>query len=224
MIPGSTHPAFDAPVEPGVDEARRWLVDELAKPEYQAARPTWFDQASQAVRDWFAGLFAGGGAGVDGVLPLIGLVLAIAAIAVAVIVFGLPRLNRRARTASDLFGDSDERSAAAIRQAAASAAASGDWALASIERFRAIARSASDRTLVSLHPGTTADDFARRAATPFPDSRQRLVEAARVFDAVRYLGASGSQADYEALTALDAELSAAKPATAEPVAAGVLPS
>ena len=209
MIPGAAQPAFDAPVEPGVEEARRWLVDELAHPAYQAARPTWFDQLSKAVADWIGGLFAGGG-GSGGLLPVIAVIAIAVLITVAVIVFGLPRLNRRARSSSTLFGDEDARSATEMRRAAEAAAAAGDWATAIIERFRAIARTASDRTLVSVHPGTTADDFARRAASAFPFAGSRLSDAARAFDAVRYLGAGGSSDAYEAVTALDHELSEAK--------------
>lgn len=206
---------FDVPVDPSAEEARRLLLDELAKPEYQAARPTWFDQLSAAVRDWFLSLFSGGGGDVGGVLPAILVVVVLAALVSALLVYGLPRLNRRARhDPSALFGDDDARSADDIRRASAAAAADGDLATAIVERFRAIARTASDRAAVSVHPGTTADDFARRAAAAFPDAEARLDRAARVFDGVRYLGADGTAEHYRLLVELDDEVRAARPAAA----------
>jgi hypothetical protein len=209
MIPGVAQPALDAPVEPGVEQARRWLLDELARPVYQAAEPTWFDRLSKAIGDWIAGLFTGGG-GSGGILPLIGLIGVVALLVVALLVYGMPRLNRRARSTTMLFGDADARTAAQMRRAAGAAAASGDWSSAIIERFRAIARTASDRTVVSIHPGTTADDFARRAGVAYPGAASRLVDAARAFDAVRYLGAPGTAAEYDSIAALDDELAEAK--------------
>ncbi|KQO99467.1 DUF4129 domain-containing protein [Leifsonia sp. Leaf264] len=202
------------PVDPDAEEARRLLLDELAKPEYQAARPTWFDQLSQAVRDWFVSLFSGGGDGGGAVLPVILVVLVVAALASALLIYGLPRLNRRAaQDAGSLFGDEDSRSADDIRRASTAAAARGDVATAIIERFRAIARTASDRAAVSVHPGTTADDFARRAAQAFP-AAAGLDRAARVFDGVRYLGEPGAPDDYAMLVELDDEIRASRPASA----------
>ncbi|KQX06438.1 MULTISPECIES: DUF4129 domain-containing protein [unclassified Leifsonia] len=212
MSPG-LQPAIEVPVDPSADEARRLLLDELAKPEYQAARPTWFDQLSQAVRDWFLSLFSGGGDGVGAVLPAILVVLVVAALVSALVIYGLPRLNRRAqRDIGVLFGDDDARTADAIRRSSAAAAADSDFATAIVERFRAIARTASDRAAVSVHPGTTADDFARRAARAFPGAEARLNSAARVFDGVRYLGQGGSSAEYALLVDLDDEIRALRPA------------
>ena len=43
-----------APLEPGPDEARDLLLDELAKLEYAQAQPTWFDLLTQAIVEWIA--------------------------------------------------------------------------------------------------------------------------------------------------------------------------
>ena len=56
MIPTSR---AATPLVPDADQARQWLEDELSKPEYQAAQPTAFDLAMQAISDWFAELLAG---------------------------------------------------------------------------------------------------------------------------------------------------------------------
>src|SRR5690606_30728862 len=47
---------LDAPVEPESDEARRLILDELSRPQYAAAQPTWFDQLASAVWDWLTNL------------------------------------------------------------------------------------------------------------------------------------------------------------------------
>ena len=207
------------PVDPDAPQAHDWLVQELAKPEYQAAKPTWFDLASKAVQDWLASLFSTGTGSFSAVLLIVIVLLAAALLAVAFIVFGLPRINRRSRLESDsLFGAGDTRDAATLRSSAEGAARAGDWTLAVEERFRAIAQSLDERTIVMLMPGTTANDFAARASTAVPAERQRLASAVRTFDGVRYLGHTASPDQYEELVALDTALQAARPsALAEPV-------
>jgi hypothetical protein len=206
------------PVDPDAPQAHDWLVQELAKPEYQAAKPTWFDLASKAVQDWLSSLFSAGSGTFSGVLLIVILVLAVALIVIAFVVFGLPRINRRSGLRTDaLFGAQDTRDAATLRDSAERAARAGDWTLAVEERFRAIAQSLDERTIVMLTPGTTANDFAARAATAVAAERQRLMNAARTFDGVRYLGRSASPDQYGELVALDTALQAARPgALAEP--------
>ena len=50
---------FEVPVDPDAPEAKQLLVDELAKPEYQNAKPTWFDLIMQSILDWINGLQVG---------------------------------------------------------------------------------------------------------------------------------------------------------------------
>ena len=206
------------PVDPDAPQAHDWLIRELAKPEYQAAKPTWFDLASKAVQDWFSSLFSTGSGSFDGVLLIVIVLLAAGLLAVAFVVFGLPRLNRRSRAKVDsLFGAGDTRDAETLRRSAERAARAGDWTLAVEERFRAIAQSLDERTIVMLMPGTTANDFASRASIAIPAERQRLAAAARTFDGVRYLGHAASPEQYDELVALDSALQAARPGTlAEP--------
>ena len=213
------------PVDPDAPQAHDWLVQELAKPEYQAAKPTWFDLASKAVQDWLASLFTTGSGSFNGILLVVIVLLAGALLAVAFVVFGLPRFNRRSRLKDDaLFGAGDTRDAAALRSSAERAARAGDWTLAVEERFRAIAQSLDERTIVMLTPGTTANDFAARASAAVPPERQRLATAARIFDGVRYLGRSASPDQYDELVALDTALQAARASAladpAEQVTAG----
>lgn len=205
----------EVPVDPDAPQARQWLIDELAKAEYQAAQPTWFDRLSKSIADWFASLQVPSGDGISAIVPLVVIVLAAALLVAAFLIFGMPRLKRRSTVTGTLFGAQERRNAQALRLAAEQAAASGDYALAVQEMFRALARNLAERTIVTVLPGTTAQGFARRAAEAFPLHHDQLEASAGAFDGVRYLGRAGSQTDYEALAALEHQVRAEKPATRE---------
>jgi hypothetical protein len=195
------------PLTPDDDTARHWLVDELSKPQYAAARPTWFDLLSQKIEQWFASLHLGDGrAGGGGWLALIGVLVVVAILVLVFLRFGLPRLNRRQRT-TRLGGEvADTRTAEQLRAAADRAGQQGDWALAVIERFRAIAASLAERTVLAVRPGTTAHEVALQAAAPFPAEAAALRDAADTFDAARYLGHAQDRAAAERLRTLDERL------------------
>jgi hypothetical protein len=198
---------FDVPVDPSSPEAQEWLREELARPEYQAAKPTWFDVASKAVQDWLASLFQGPGGDAGPVLLLVVVAVIAALLVAAFFIFGRPRMNRRsALERRALFGAEDAPSAADLRAAAERAARAGDWVTAVEEQFRAIAVALDERTLVHVTPGTTATEFAQRAARVAPDESDALRRASRAFDEVRYLDRPGSESGYQLLVALDQRL------------------
>ncbi|WP_308799656.1 DUF4129 domain-containing protein [Agromyces silvae] len=204
----------DIPVAPDAPEARRWLLEELSRPEYREAEPTAFDLAAQAVRDWLIALLSGG-TGLPGpVLALIVVLVVLALVVVGLLVFGLPRRRRRRAALAPLFDDGDTRSLDELRRAASAAAAEGRYDVAIEERFRAIVRALVDRELVSVHPGTTAHGFARTAAEAFPAVAARLETAAAAFEAVRYLGRPGTPGEVRELDTLDAELERSAPGSA----------
>jgi len=198
------------PVDPDGPQGQEWLRDELAKPEYEAAKPTWFDRLSQAIFEWLAGLGGDGDSGPPGAGLLIILVIVAVVVLVAFLIFGLPRINRRSRITGTLFGDDDARTAAAMRKAAEDASRRDDYALAIAEMFRAIARGLAERTVLTTSPGTTAHDFAARAGTAFPEYAIALDVAAIAFDEVRYLGRDGTAEQYAAVAALETQLRTAK--------------
>lgn len=205
---------WDVPVDPPPPDARNWLIDELSKPQYQAAKPTLFDEIAKAVGDWLNSLQVGDLEGPPVVGYAVIIALVIAGLVVAFVIFGLPRLNRRSSVAGVLFGDNDVRSAADMRSDAAAAASRGDYPTAIAELYRAIARGLAERSIVTVSPGTTARGCATAAATSFPQFEARLLAAAGAFDEVRYLGHSGSAESYADIVALEAELRAARPASA----------
>jgi len=205
----------DVPVDPDGPEARRWLLDELSKAQYQSAQPTPLDQLVRAIMDWINSLINGLGSvqipGIGNLLGLVAVLIVVVLLVVAFLVFGLPRISRRSSAGGALFTEHDTRDAAAMRRDAERAAASGDYAVAITELFRALARGLDERALVSTFPGTTASELATRAAEVFPDAASRLALAAASFNGVRYLGAAGSAEEWEQLVALERELRTAKP-------------
>lgn len=205
---------LDVPVDPDGDQARQWIIGELAKPEYQAAKPTLWDQLSKGFWDWLNSLQVPGGV-LQGPLFALFVVVIAAAIVAAFFIFGRPRRNRRSLAVGALFGDGEERTAEELRRSADKAAADQDWAVAIEELFRSIARRMTERVLVSTSPGTTATGFAARAGQVFPQHDERLRASAGAFDAVRYLGELGNEAEYVTLVALESELRAARPVGAE---------
>lgn len=205
----------DVPVDPDRDEARDWLEEELGRSGEEAGTetPSWLDD----LMEWLQRLLRDLGEGTEGsesASGSIGLAVIIAIVvgllAAAFLIYGLPRLRRRSRVTGDLFGEDDDRDSATIRTAAERAAAAGDWTTAVVELFRSLARGLAERGAVFTFPGTTARDFAERAGVVFPAAANRLRDAARVFDGVRYLGATGSREDWERMAALHAELSRAR--------------
>ncbi len=203
--------ALGPPVTPNGPTAQNWIVRELAKGQYRASQPTWFDRAATAVSNWFNSLGTKSGPSIPGLGPLVIVVIVAVILIIAFFVFGLPRLNRRSAVSGELFGEDDQRSAAEILRAARAAAAGGDYALAIMEGLRSIARSLGDRTLVTMFPGLTAQDFARRASGVFPTYSTQLASIARSFDAVRYLDEPGSEQQWREVERLARDLASAQP-------------
>lgn len=201
---------WDVPVDPDAPDATQWLITELGKPPYQAAQPTLFDRIAKAVSDWFNSLQLGNVEGPPALGLTVVIVLVVAAIIAAIVIFGLPRLNRRSRVTGSLFGDEDARTAARIRQDAERAAAAGDYSTAVMELFRSIARGLAERTVITTTPGTTAHSFAGRTGELFPAFAARLDTSADAFDGVRYLDRTGTREQYEQIADLERDLRTAK--------------
>jgi len=191
------------PVEPDAPDAQQLLLDELSDPIYAQSQPSWFDLLSQSVLDWFASLSLADGTGPSALALVIGAIVIAAAIAGAILVYGLPRWRARSRLSVELLGASDRRTTRELRRDAERAAGANDFSLAIAERFRAIARALDERTIVSSVPGMTAQGFARAAAQQFPAHAAPFEVAAEHFDAVRYLGRAGTREQYDAVRELD---------------------
>jgi hypothetical protein len=204
----------EIPVTPDAQQARDLLLGELAKQEYQSAKPTWFDLLAAAIRDWFESLTFGSATGPSGLGMLVVVVAVLAAIVIAFLVFGRPRFNQRSERGARIFGESDQRSASAMRAAAELAAVRGDFALAITELFRSIAQSLVERGVLTVNPGTTARAFGVLAGSSFPDHADSITLAATAFDDVRYLGRSGAEEQYRLMAVLETELRSTRPTLA----------
>lgn len=204
---------FQIPLAPDRDEAREWAERELARPEYEAAKPTPLDQFARAVGDFVNSIFGAQAPPGLSSAVLIGLaVLAIAAIVTAFVVWGRPRAVQRAAVDhAVLFGDDDNRSATRLREAARAHANRGEWAEAIIVRMRALARGLEERGLVDLPPGATVHAFARAAGRVFPNLTARVNQAADAFDDVRYLRKPGTRARWDEVAAADDAVQEARP-------------
>ncbi|MDQ1127918.1 DUF4129 domain-containing protein [Microbacterium sp. SORGH_AS_0888] len=196
------------PLVPDPDEARRWVEQELSDPAYARAQPTPLDRAARAVVDAIAQLFQGDGGQAWGpVLAVVAVLVLVAVVVVALIVWGRPRrLARSAQQPAGLFGDARELTAEQLREESERAASAGEWDVAIAARLRALARALDERGLVETAPGATVHAFARNAAGVFPAYADRLDAAAAAFDDVRYLRRPGTAAAFRDLRELDATL------------------
>lgn len=201
--------AAEPPVLPDSAEARRWAVEELAKPEYRDAAQSWLDTLWRNFLDWLQSL--DGSAGHAAAVPSPVIALVIAAIIAAAIILARPRLNARARKAQDVFESETAMSATDYRNRAEAAAEAGNWADAVVDRFRAVVRSAEDRAILDPQPGRTADEAARALSLPFAAESGRLLQAAAVFDGIRYGNRAAGSEDYQEMVGLDSALDAMKP-------------
>lgn len=211
---------LEPPVQPDREEARRWAVDELSKREYKEAEPGWLETLWRQFLDWLQSVTDGQSLA-DGppVAPLIGLGIAIL-VGVAIIL-ARPRLNARHRPPKEIFDADAAATATDYRARASAAAASGDWAAAVVEQFRALVSSAEDRAVLDPQPGRTADEAAGQLTRAFPAAGDKLAAAAIMFDTVRY-GSGGAQAtDHAAMVELDSALERLTPSYTEAASGGL---
>lgn len=206
-------PILDTPpLDPSSGEARRWLADELSRPEY-SGEESLLRRAVQVVVDWFLGFFDGASGGPIsfwwyavvgvGVLVLIGLV--------GWTLFRLEPARRARRTTSGGVFDEPGLTAADYRRRAQAARAAGDHSAAVVDGYRALVAGAVERFILDDLPGATARELATDLVGVFPAEAAPLSGAATVFDAVRYGDESADAADADAVLALEGRLRAATP-------------
>ena len=197
---------LDPPLDPSSPQARRWLEDELRRGIYRETKSP-LDQ----FLDWLNSLLSGtGGGGLAGWTVWIAL-----AILVAVVVLVLARSLRAERrmTGARREGvlEGPVRTADEHRSAALDALHRGDADTAVLEAYRAIARSAIERTLLDDLPGRTPHEVAVELGPVFPASATTLAAAADAFDAVRYGRRAARPEAARDVIALDAALARTRP-------------
>ena len=213
--------ATEPPVLPGAEEARRWAAEELAKPEYREAAPSWLDTLWRNFLDWLQSL--DGSRGDAAPVPSVIIAIVIAAIIAASIILARPRLNARTRQAKDVFEQETSLAAADYRARAEAAAAAGKWGDAVVDRFRAVVRTAEHRNVLDPQPGRTADEVARALSVQFSAEAGPLQWAAATFDGIRYGNRSAGSGQYQDMVGLDTRLEAMKPASSASTSTVPLP-
>jgi hypothetical protein len=171
------------PVQPERDQARSWAVQELSRREYQEARPSLVERALTWLGDVLDRVDFGTGAP-----PGLGL-LALGLLVAGVAIYAVRRaggLHANARRRAEAVLPAGRSTAAEHRAAAERHAQAGDWDLAVVERFRAIAREFEERALLRPQPGRTAVEVARDGGAVLPELAADLLAAARWFDDVSY--------------------------------------
>lgn len=198
---------LDGPLDPSTDQARDWLRSVLDTPPYQHS-----DLIARVAR-WILHLISGAPTGSAAVTPPIVPSLVLAVIVIAVLAVVLPRIRRERRIRAHRRHAvlDDATSAADYRRGARAALDRGDFDGALLDAFRAIARSAGDRTLLDDAPARTAHEVGQALAMPFPGYADRVTSLAATFDAVCYGDQHADQAAARGALALDAELGRTRP-------------
>lgn len=191
------------------EQARELARDELARREYDAARPPLLLRVvGRVLRELGELLDRGAGAVPGGRWGLLLLLLLLVGLAAVVLTRVGPLAQGRAR--APLFADSAVLTAAQHRELAERAAAAGQWAQAVRERLRAVVRDLEARGVLDPRPGRTAGEVARDAGAVVPGIAGDLRDAAVVFDEVWYGGRTADASSYATLVAVDERVSASR--------------
>lgn len=207
-------PGFAVPVVPDADAAREAARTELSDPAYQGLEPTWFERASDAVLDAIGDLLDSTAGATVGGWWTVAILLALAVGALVLLRSGLrtgvgPLRRRR----PEVFGVA-VRSAAEHHRAADAALGEGDLDEAVRERFRALVRGVTERGVLDVRAGQTADEAAGEIARVLPATSGTVRGAARIFDRVHYGGHRAGAADHDAVATAAAQTATASFATA----------
>jgi hypothetical protein len=206
---------LDPPLDPTSAQARQWLEDELRKGIYHEQKGL-----LQRLWDWLNQLLAGtNGGGLAGWTIWIAFAVVVAVVAL-VLLRSLHAERRMTGPRGEGVLEGPARSAAEHRAEARRALDAGDADTAVLEAYRALTRSAIERTLLDDLPGRTAHEVAIALGPVFPASAHSLAGAADTFDAVRYGRRAARPAAAADLIALDAALARTRPLLPDPAGTG----
>lgn len=196
-------PMLSAPLDPGPDQARGWLRDELLRPEYHR------ENLLQQLSNWFSDLFDRGtraASSSSSLVDLISLVL-FAGLALGLIwLVSRLRLSRRSAEEAGPVLEETGISARELRRVAEQALAEGRFAEAVIGGFRALVVRQVERGRLDDLPGMTAHEVALALDQTYPDRRAAIDQAGRLFDEVRYGDRPATADQARAVLALDDDL------------------
>jgi hypothetical protein len=163
---------------------------------------------------------APGHSGPVGVLVLLAALVVVAAVVLGAVRIGAPRRNaRRDRQPNGPNDAPTALTAADLRGRAAAAAETGDWTIAVLAGFRAVARDLVDAAAVPTAagvPALTAAELVESVAPTLPAAADELRAAAAVFGAVSYGYRRAGPGDAATVTAADLAVRAALTAGPRP--------
>lgn len=200
-----------APPDVDPDEARRRVLEELSKSEYDDS-PGFVTWLLGLLEDWLMGVLDGidgSSAAQAGIFVLVAVLLA----GVAFLVLRRTGMIRRGAelTVETALDAQEALSAAQLRDAAREAIDTGRTDDATVLAMRALVRDLDERTLLDVTDGMTAHEAAGAAATPFPDLRSRLHLGAEAFDSAAYSFRSVSAKQAEDLVRLTEYIAESSP-------------
>jgi hypothetical protein len=193
----------------GREAGQRLARAELSKAIYHPHEPL-TQRVMNAISDLLNDLSQAGRAFPGGWWAAVTLAALLATI-IAVVLSRTGPLARSRRAGDELMTGSGPLSAADHRLRAGRLADAGDYAGATVEGVRAIARELDDRTALTPRAGRTANEMAEEAAAALPAEAGALRSAALLFDDICYGDRPGTQAGYALVRELDARISAAVP-------------
>ncbi len=173
-------------VDPGPQQARQWLEEELARDEYHGG-----ESALARVGRWLADQLAAlqsapAESGAPSVPPAVSAALLALLLGALALLLTRVRTNRRAATHRRAVLGGVAAGAAELRRRGEAALREHRWDDAVVHYTRAIARDGADRTLLADIPSLTAHEVGIRLAEVFPDHADAVQRCTDVFDAVRY--------------------------------------
>ncbi len=193
----------------GREAGQRLARAELSKAIYHPHEPL-TQRILNAIGDLLSDLSQAGRAFPGGWWAAVALAAVLATI-IAVVLSRTGPLARSRRAEGQLMTGSGPLSAADHRLRAGRLADAGDYAAATVERVRAIARELDDRAVLTPRAGRTANEMAKEAAAALPAEAGALRSAALLFDDICYGDRPGTQAGYALIQELDTRISASVP-------------
>ena len=190
----------------GRREGQRLARAELSKAIYHP-QPSLAQRAAHFVVEWLGRLFRAT-QGLPGGWWGFVVLIALAVLLVAVVLSRTGPVARARRRRSEPGAIYPARTARDHRAAAARLAGAGDYAAAICERVHAIAAELDERGVLAPRIGRTADEFAAEAGRALPPHAAGLLDAARLFDEVRYGRRPGTRPGYDRVTELDTRIAA----------------
>ncbi len=200
----------DTPVTVSSDQARQMAIRELSKSQYHNAPLTPSPSPSTTTPSPPPPPHVPSAShGLTVVLIILAVFVLVIAVLLVLRWLGKPRTAKKAKSESDKRKNADGLAeevltgAARHRRDAELAAASGDWAEAIRERFRAVIGTLDERGLLPERADRTADEAARDAGAILPGHGAALEAAARAFDEVEYGEYVGTAAGYAVISEVD---------------------